>query len=111
MSNIKYRTVRFPSKFPYIGNVGTKSVQGYWTIWEVRIKFYDYRWVVVSSPKPVHINFGEQDFKKYRGKLYDVNSLGRGILIESQVSYCDNCNKSYSYPLDDKICAYCGAEL
>jgi len=99
---MKHTKIRIVSRLPYLGNTGSGSVSGYYTIWETRLNQYGY---IAGQPKPVKVNQNMEDLKKYRGKLYVIldGSKVRGISIKN----CCRC-KELSIILDGmEMCGHC----
>ena len=99
---MKHTKIRIVSWLPYLGNTGSGSVSGYYTIWETRLNQYGY---LAGQPKPVKVNQNMEDLKKYRGKLYVIRagSKVRGISIKN----CCKCKK-LSIILDGMdMCEHC----
>ena len=100
---MKHTKIRIVSRLPYLGNTGSGSVPGYYTVWETRINQYGY--IDIMKPKQVKVNQNMEDLKKYRGKLYVIldGSKVRGISIKN----CCRC-KELSIILDGmEMCGHC----
>jgi hypothetical protein len=96
--------IRFASKLPYIGNTGSGSVNGYWTIWEARLRADGQ----IRQPKPVHVNFSMADLRKYKGTLYDETALPE--LVKATPVECPHCGRQWmitGFGKDYRICYAC----
>jgi len=99
------KIIRFAAKVNYLGNVGSNSVLGYWTIWQTR-KTVD-GW---SQPYPVHVNFSDNDIVNYRGELYnwyEHEQEGDGLQPVRPI-ICPRCNEMRLSPATHSaICWKC----
>jgi len=100
----RYReTISYLSNKPYIGNIGSGSVSGYWTIWTAQINGYNQ---LATQPKPRRINQTMEDLSKFRGTLWIDNPHGfDGDVIPTQIKFCEECEE-YQFHFDD-TCEVC----
>ncbi len=104
---MQYSTVRFASQLAYIGNTGSGSVSGYWTIWATKVRWEAGEgWRQIGQPVPVKLNQTTDDLKKYRGKLYDYYQLHERELVLAALHECE-CGKEFM-AADNVICPVCG---
>jgi hypothetical protein len=85
--------IRFASKLPYIGKIGSPSARGYWTIWQRRGN---------GQPVPVKINQTYLDLVVYAAKfpLYDIDRSDAGDDVRVLPTFCRNCNIEWMQEID-----------
>jgi hypothetical protein len=94
------KTISLVSLLPYLGNTGSGSVKGYYTIWSARI---NEQGILTGQPVPRKFNQTLSDLASFKGTLYEYNA---GV-YPVKVRECERCKEQALIQLTGSLCTNC----
>lgn len=91
MKSAGIKTISLVSKLPYIGNTGSGSVSGYYTIWTVKMAAHGNAYYIKGQPQPRKINQTIVDLAKFRGKLWMIGDGNEFVRVMARE--CSECGE------------------
>ncbi len=107
------KVIKYASKAAYQGNVGSGSVNGYWTIWAQRVVWDEGQWRERGQAWPVRINMTIDDLRKYcaRWPLFLIPGEFIEEITPAKPMSCSHCGGEWMAPVNsvdnDGLCVTC----
>jgi hypothetical protein len=100
MRRYSMKSISLVSQLPYLGNTGSGSVSGYYTIWSAKL---DDHGQLTGQPTPRKFNQTIDDLARFKGTLYEYDAE----VYPVNVKECGHCKELALIPIAGTLCSQC----